>query len=540
MQSKDTIPNQSFSKLRAFFWPVHRHELKKLVPMLLIFFLLSFDYNVLRCMKDTIVVTAKNSGAEVIPFIKVWVMFPTSVLLTYLYLRLSNRFEKETVFYSMLSLFLVFFGLFAFYIYPNRDSFHLHSCANSLSEILPKGFKGFVSMIRYWSFTLFYVMSELWSNIILFLLFWGFANQVTKLDEARRFYGLFGVGTNFSGIAAGQLSIFAIRMGDMTTTTSLASSANTLDEAWGASLKLLVVMVLAAGFLAMIIFRMLNKTLEQHPELSADEESVTKKKEKRPKLSMRENFRYLLNSPYMLYLVIIVVSYNVVINLVEVLWKHEVKELDPDPRSYNIYMSEVTTIIGIMATFVALFVSSNSLRFFGWTKTAMITPAILLITSIGFFGFFFLKDVPFAVESMAQGFSPLAMVVFFGTLQNCCSRAAKYTVFDATKEMVFLPLSKEEKIKGKAAVDGVCQRLGKSGGSVVYQGLLLIFSTITASAPYVAVILFTIIGFWMIAVRKLGQQFALKTQSETAPLQGSAVQQPAVHNENTLLMTSAT
>ena len=83
--------------------------------------------------------------------------------------------------------------------------------------------------------------------------------------------------------------------------------------------------------------------------------------------------------------------------------------------------------------------------------------------------------------------SPLSLVVLFGTLQNCCSRAAKYTVFDATKEMAFIPLSIEEKIKGKAAVDGICNRLGKSGGAIIYHVLLLAFKTIPESAPWVGV-----------------------------------------------------
>ena len=188
---------EEFSKWRGYLWPVHYHELKKLLPMLLIFFLLSFDYNVLRTMKDVLVVTAKSSGAEVIPFIKVWVMFPGSVLMTYLFTRLSNRFSREMVFYAMIAIFLGYFFIFTFFLYPIRDTLHLHSTADSLQAVLPAGFKGMIAMVRYWSFTTFYVMSELWSNIILFLLFWGFANQITRIGEAKRFYGLFGIGRIF-------------------------------------------------------------------------------------------------------------------------------------------------------------------------------------------------------------------------------------------------------------------------------------------------------------------------------------------------------
>ena len=39
-----------FGKWRSYLWPIHRYELKKLIPMLLIFFLISFSYNILHTM----------------------------------------------------------------------------------------------------------------------------------------------------------------------------------------------------------------------------------------------------------------------------------------------------------------------------------------------------------------------------------------------------------------------------------------------------------------------------------------------------------
>ena len=43
----------------------------------------------------------------------------------------------------------------------------------------PKGFAGPIAIFRNWSFCLFYVMAELWGSVVVSLLFWGFANQVT-------------------------------------------------------------------------------------------------------------------------------------------------------------------------------------------------------------------------------------------------------------------------------------------------------------------------------------------------------------------------
>ena len=473
--------------------------------MLLIFFLVYFDFNVLRNLKDTLVVTAKSSGAEVIPFIKVWLMFPGALLLTFLFTRLSNRLARETVFYVMVSLFLIYFFIFTFVLYPARDSLHPNEMADKLEILLPLGFKGMIAMFRNWTFTTFYVMSELWSNIILAMLFWGFANQVTRISEAKRFYGLFGIGANISGVAAGQASVYFC---------SNTFNPNFLGEdAWHQSLIMLVSLVLVTGVIAMVLFRWLHKEVLSDP-FYCDPVAARPEGEAAPRLSMRDSFSCLIRSKYLSSIALIVIAYNLVINLVEVVWKHQVHELYPTPGDYNWYMNQVTTVTGVLATLTSLLVSGNAVRKFGWTVTAMLTPTILLITSIGFFGFFFLKpylshDAIFPLLAA----TPLALVVFFGSAQNILSRAAKYTVFDATKEMAYVPLNSETKIKGKAVIDGVASRLGKSGGSVIHQSLLLTFATITASAPYVAGFLFATIAIWMSATRVLGTQFAELTQA---------------------------
>lgn len=489
-----------FGKWRGYLWPVHNYELKKLVPMLLIFFLISFDYNILRTLKDTVVVTAKSSGAEVIPFIKVWVMFPSAILMTILFTRLSNYFSRENVFYIMMGSFLVYFALFIFVLHPMREHLHPHALADELQKNCPLGCKGLIAMFRNWTFTLFYVMSELWSSAILAVLFWGFANQVTRVSEAKRFYGLFGIGANFSGVVAGQASVYFSRH---TYNPNLSYGV----DAWDQSLFMLVMLVLIAGLASIILFRWFNCYVLSDPLYYDSEAAIEDKNIQGKKLSLRETFGYLSRSKYLIYIAIIVLSYNLVINLTEVIWKHEVRELYPNPSDYSLYTNQISTIIGLIATLCALFVSGNSIRILGWTFTAMLTPMILLFTSIGFFSFFFMKGHFSDMVMVLTGTTPLILVVFFGSTQNILSRAAKYSVYDATKEMAFIPLTAEWKLKGKAAIDGVCSRLGKSSGSVVHQTFLLLFSTFSASAPYVALVLFAAIGIWVGAIRILGGKF---------------------------------
>ena len=460
-------------------------------------FFINFNFNILRNLKDSLVITAESSGAEVIPFIKVWVLLPMAVLVTLIFTRLVNNFSREKVFNIMAGGFLGFFFLFTFVLYPARSFIHPDQTAEWLTSVLPIGFKGLIAMLHYWSFTLFYVLAELWGSIVFAVLFWGFANEVTKVTEAKRFYGLIGIGANFSGIAAGQISIFL-------SPTRYNPHIPFGHDAWEQALILSTLAVLVSGVAILITFRWLNSrpAIKEHVAIEDKIEKETPK----PKMSLRQNFAYLAQSRYLIAIALVVLCYNIVINLTEVVWKAQVKELYPNTNDYYIYMSKISTIMGVIATLMALFVSGNSLRKCGWTFTAMIPPAILLVTSVGFFSFLLFKD-PLGLLVGFLGTTPLALAVLFGSAQNCLSRASKYTLFDATKELAFIPLDRESKLKGKAAIDGVGSRMGKAGGSIVYQGLLVCFGTLSATTPYVAVILLGAITAWMLAVRSLGRRF---------------------------------
>lgn len=495
-----------FSGWRSFFWPIHRWELKKFLPMFFIYFLISFNYNSLRAYKDSMVVTASNSGAEAIPFIKVWAILPAALLLTFLFTRLANRYSREKVFYIMMGMFLSFFFLFAFILFPFQDFLHPHALADRVQASLPIGFKGLIAIFRNWTFTLFYVVSELWSTAIMAVLFWGFANEVTKVGEARRFYILWSVGANIAGFFAGQVAVYfsgGVFLGWLPYGKS----------AWEQSVLFLCCAVIVSGLLTMTIFRWLNKNVI-HPSEKPAAAGIIQEK---VKMSMRKNFAYLAKSKYLLCIALIVLCYNIGINLVEVVWKNQIKQLYPNPNDYNAYMGEVMSWMGIIATVISVFITGNVIRKFSWTASALLTPIITLVAGVGFFFFAMFNESALAWFPFMTSMSPLVLSVFLGSVHNCTTRSCKYTIFDATKEISFIPLSSESRLKGKAAIDGVGSRLGKSGGSVVHQGLLILFSTVAASTPYVAGI-FLIVGVvWILATISLGKQFD-QVMSEHAKL----------------------
>lgn len=490
-----------FGKWRSFFWPIHRWELRKFIPMFFMFFLISFNYNILRACKDALVVTAKESGAEAIPYIKVWAILPGALLLTYLFTRLSNRYSRENVFYILMSLFLGFFLLFTFVLFPAQEWVHPNGLADRMQAALPEGFKGLIAMFRNWTFTLFYVMSELWGTTILTVLWWGFANEVTKVDEAKRYYGLLMIGANIAGMISGQASVY---LSDMAFFPSLPYG----KCSWDQSMLFLNSIVIFAGLATMGIYRWLNSKVIRQSEHYAPPEKV--------KMSMRKNFSYLLKSKYLMCIALIVLTYNISINLIEVVWKNQIKQLYPNASDYNIYMGEVMTLMGAIATVTAL-LTVYGMRRFSWTFNALIPAAIMLLTGAAFFIFVLFPDSGLTWIAGMMGATPLMLSVAIGGLQNCLGRATKYTVFDATKEIAFVPLDNESKQKGKAAIDGVGSRLGKSGGSVIHQSLLLLFSTVGASTPYVAIIFFGVVLAWIFSVVSLGKRFDQLTKSTQVP-----------------------
>lgn len=490
----DTV-NKDFSRLRAFIWPIHRHELVRFIPMLVIFFLICFNYNILRATKDTLVVTAPSSGAEAIPFIKVWAILPSALLITFLYTRFSNSLKRETVFYAMISVFLIFFTLFTFFLYPYRESLHPHKLASHLEQVWPLGCRGLIAMLHNWTSTAYYIMSEMWSTIVMTVLFWGFTNETSSIKEAKRFYAVLGIGANIAGILSGWTATVLSRI-------TYHAFLPFGETAWDQSMAFMNAIVILNCILCMLLFRYLHKKsdLLQATSMNTPQEAPFR-------MGLRKSFAYLAKSRYLICIAIIVVMYNLALNLVEVVWKDQVKQLYPNPSDFNAYMGQVLTAVGMIATLIATFASANILRKFPWTFGALITPIIMTVSGILFFSFTLFKDSGLGTLIAWLGTTPLMVSVFFGAMQNCLARASKYTLFDATKEIAFIPLSQESKRKGKAAIDGVGSRLGKSGGSLIHQGLLMLFGTVSMSTPYVALILLAVISAWIFAVRVLGKEF---------------------------------
>jgi AAA family ATP:ADP antiporter len=496
--------NNDFGKIRSILWPIHKHELKKIIPLVLMFFCVLFNYIILRDTKDTLVVTAAGGGAEVIPFLKLWGVLPVAILFMLFYTKLSNILTKQSLFYASLTPFMLFFALFALVLYPYKEYLHPNQFCDTLQNYLPQGLHGLVGAIRNWTFSLFYIFAELWGAVALSLLCWGFANSITKVSESKRFYAVIGILINLSGIASGWLIQWV---------SDVRIETTSIIDPWQISLNYLMLATFLSGLMIMAIYWWANKNILTNANLY--DPSQVKKRKDIPKQTLKKSFQQILSSKYLGCIAILVVSYGLSINLVEVIWKHQLKLQYPDPNDYSLFMGKFSQYSGIFTFLMMLLCGSKILQKFSWKASATITPIILLVTGIIFFVMIIFKNDLTDIISFL-GTTPLMVGVIFGTSQNILTKSCKFSFFDPTKEMAYIPLTEEEKVKGKAAVDVVGARLGKSGGSFIQQCMILWLGSLAAITPYVAIILLGIIAAWIFAIRSLSKQFIERVKQHTS------------------------
>lgn len=128
--------------------------------------------------------------------------------------------------------------------------------------------------------------------------------------------------------------------------------------------------------------------------------------------------------------------------------------------------------------------------------------------------------------------SSLSLIVWFGSIHSMMSKSMKNALFDPTTQMAYIPLdevcsvkaaitflemyltlfvfcrityllfcapfTQESKVRGKAAIDVMGSRLGKSGCALLQQVLVLAFGTINVAAPAVAILFYSVSRFFLI------------------------------------------
>ena len=223
-------------------------------------------------------------------------------------------------------------------------------------------------------------------------------------------------------------------------------------------------------------------------------------------MSMVESAKFLASSQYLRLIAALVLGYGLSINFTEIMWKSLVKKQYPNPLEYQRFMGNFSSAVGL-ATCIVIFFGVHVIRLLGWRVGAMATPSIMALLAAPFFG-----CILIGLDSPAR----LQVAVIVGTIQSLLSKTSKYALFDPTTQMAYIPLDAESKVKGKAAIDVLGSRIGKSGGSLIQQGLVFLFGNIINAAPVVGMIFYSVLFGWLTAASRLSKLFHARTEIEKA------------------------
>jgi AAA family ATP:ADP antiporter len=487
------------SKIKEFIWPIKKEELKKFLPMSLMLFFTLFNYNALRSFKDSLVVP--NIGAEAISFIKFFCVVPAAIIFVIIYAKMTDIWNFRKIYFYISLFFICFFLLFGFVLYPNEILIHpnlqqieqlldqdidLNFCKISLSH-----FKWFFLVYNKWLYAIFYMVAELWT-VMNGLLFWQFANQVTKTKEAKRFYPMFAFIGSFGTFIAGSAIKFS---------TILQAQFNE-DTVFLVQIMMTVLIFSTLAIIA--LFEHVNH------HVITDEKYLKQIQTKHPeeKMPLLESFKVIMSSRYLGYIAVLVLCYGITMNLLEGPWKATVREFFPSTDDYVYFMAGVNQWTGGISM-IFILIGATILKRYSWFTAAIITPLTFFITGTAFFIFVVFDEIVNLYLGTFFIFDPLILAVFLGMAQNVLGKSTKYALFDPTKEMTYIPLDDQLKSKGKAAVDVVGARFAKSGAAFLQSMLFIIFpaATYLTISTLLMVIFIIVTIIWIIDVKLLNKEY---------------------------------
>lgn len=469
---------------------VHRHEIVKFAYTAALILLITYIHITMQTVKSVLIMSHLNT--EAISAIKIWVVLPISLVFMFFYMKLSDRFTRSQLFHAMNWIFISYFALFAFAIYPNRVA---------LSITINEGFTSKLPVLRYlfviiknWHHCLFYVFSDCWATIMLSISFWQIANHITSVEESKRFYFLFGFSAQIGFLLA---SLFPKVLLLLASLFPKALLLLTIKDYQG-TLTPATISVIIAGVLLSLCLMALKKTIGNHVFNLRTSHFKTKNK-----ISMKESLKYIASSKPILMITSLLLCYNISSSLVESVWKKSIEVFcKQNPNQIHNLMSNVNLYGAIISL---LFAASGIylIQICKWKTLALIAPVVALITGATFFIFMILGETSYRLVLQS---SALNIAIYVGATNNIFARATKHTLLDVAKEMVYIPLDDDLKTNGKAAAEAIGMGFGKGAGALIEQALLISVPSLSLLniSPIFSVIFLIISIWWLYSTVTLG------------------------------------
>ena len=497
MSEESLRHSKSERRKKKVFWKIYRTEFKKVFSCSSILFFILASYGILRNMKDSLV-QSSELNTEAIPYLKNFAVLPFAILITAVFVKLSNIVTREKLFYYIVSAFLSIYLLFVFYLYPNMEELKIDSEKIFLWQKEFPVLTHLFSMMQYWMITLFYVFAELWVSVTGSLLFWQFINDVTTHKESKKFYPIYAF--------IGHLGpVFSSALVSIISSLYISQGKNTIycPEYF----VFLILLVVFFGVGAMIVFRWMHLNIIASNQEKKGEKEISLGKQKTA-LPFLKSIKYIVNSRYILFLFLIVFAFGIQNNLMGLLWKKNVELYFNHEKvlisNYNAIFYFTTGIVTGMLTLIFRFIVQR----LSWFAGAFGAPVLVAFVCAPYF-IILLCSGDIVVHAIGYVATPSYFIVFILSCQQVLNKAVKYGIVDPTKEIAYVPLDRELRYKGKATVDVFGYTMAKSAAGLAVIALFAFHGTTSLMeiAHEIAIICLIVLVGWMCSVKFLNKLY---------------------------------
>lgn len=295
-----------------------------------------------------------------------------------------------------------------------------------------------------------YIFVEIAGGLLI-VSFWTYANEIFTSREAKRLFGIIGAGAVLSNVAAGGL------------TKLIVHSIGTEN--------LLIICVIALLLAALIIII---------TSRSAESVNIIPSSEQKKATNPFRDIVNIFSEDYTRKIALIVIAMAIVITSVDYQFKILAKQSFTKENSLTEFLAIFVFGTGIIACLIQFFITSRFVNKYGIFAALFILPIFI---GMG------LSIYIFYAALFAIGISQASNYMF------------RYTIWDSTFQMLYIPIPARKRNSSKAIIDGVFKQISNG-----LAGLILIFFI---KGPRTLLLILTISAaiIWIILLLRLRKNY---------------------------------
>ncbi len=459
--------------LRVLWGDLTADEIKKFGILTATLFLIIGTYWMLRVMKDASFGLLVGYKYQPMAKMASLVFVALAVLI---YSKLVDLFSKHTLFYIICTFYGLGFITIAYLMSTTQPINAVADAVVAASSATTGGLSFLFSWIPGRILGWFsYLFLESFGSIVP-ALFWSFVASSTTTESAKRGYGMI--------ISCTQVGTI---LGPLLVSTSVKTLGVPTLFAFGGILICLVPMLI----------RLYMKVVPQGQTFAERAEAQAPAK----KTGLFEGLRLLLTRSYLLGILVVATMYEVIGTIVEFQMGMCINEIYPPSADGGAAFAQFKAwngvAVGILALVFALVGTSYFMRKFGLKFCLISFPVLIGVTMISVYVF-----------NLSSGDHYKLMWAFF--IAVVIFKGLNYALNNPSKEVMYIPTSKDVKFKAKGWIDAFGNRTAKAGGALVTDSLK---GSLPTLINYGTIASLGIVGFWVLVAAFVGNTNA-KLQKE--------------------------